>query len=395
MASKRFEDEELNRDSIDRYRKKQKRKKRSRALWRFLLTIILLLIVVYAGLKISDSGFNISDFFSEKVETVQEGENYPIKFLGSKGLALENTPTGNVLLTTNDVFLYSKDGDLKNSYNHGYVTPILKTSSKYALVFDQSANRFALCSPSGVEYEKTILEQVITADVNSNGSVAVAITNERSGGNLVVYDHKGNEKARWDSSDKQITSVSFKSGGTVLVGCLSTDGGDVVTTIVGVNAANGKAKYSYNIKGKLMLELAPKSLSKAGLIFDNGCGFYNSKGEDVNSTTQTQKLLCYDNSNSGGIVMAFEHYSDADISQIMMYKSDGDAIKADVEGVVRDIIYKGSKIYALHANKISVFDEDLALVTDYPISANVQKIAVSGNMAYLLKPTLIEAFSLS
>ncbi len=168
-----------------------------------------------------------------------------------------------------------------------------------------------------------------------------------------------------------------------------------MTTIVGVNSSNGKVKYSYDIVGKMMFEATPKSHSRAGIIFDNGCGYYNSKGEDVNSTTQTQKLLCYDNSNTGGIVMAFEHYSDADTSQIMMYKSDGDAIKADVEGVLKDVIYKGSKIYALHANKISVFDEDLVLVTEYPISANVQKIAVSGNMAYLLKPTLIEAFSLS
>ncbi len=395
MANKRFEDEEINRDSIDRYRKKQKRKKRTRSFFRFLLTIVLLLIVLYAGVRLSDSGFSLAEFFSQNVETTQEAEKYPIKFLGSKGLQLQNTPSGNVLLTTNDVFLYSKAGELKNSYNHGYITPILKTDSKHAFVFDQSGNRFALCSPSGVEYEKTILEQVITADVNSNGSAAVAVTTERTGGALVVYDRQGHENCRWDSSDKQITSVSFDSAGTVLVGCLSTEGGDVVTTIVGVNASNGKEKYSYSLKGKLMLEAQAKAHSRAGLIFDNGCGFFTNKGEDAGSTIQTQQLLCYDNSNSSGIVMAFEHYSDADKSQLILLKPQSDAIKTDLDGTIKDVIYNGSKIYALHGDKISVLDEELSVIAEHPISANVQKIAVSGDMAYLLKPTLIEAFSLN
>ena len=93
--------------------------------------------------------------------------------------------------------------------------------------------------------------------------------------------------------------------------------------------------------------------------------------------------------------MAFEHYSDADKSQLILLKPQSDAIKTDLDGTIKDVIYNGSKIYALHGDKISVLDEELSLIAEHPISANVQEIAVSGDMAYLLKPTLIEAFSLN
>ncbi len=129
----------------------------------------------------------------------------------------------NVLLVSAEgIQLVDSGGNSEWSLNVPSSDALVRTRGKYIVIADLSTNKINLAYDDKQLCEYASATNIISANVNKRGDMAVACDDEGYKGMVVLLDKKGREKYRWHCNEGYLTDVDLSSDGRYVAASLIT-----------------------------------------------------------------------------------------------------------------------------------------------------------------------------
>lgn len=154
----------------------------------------------------------------------QVENTYILPFENASGAQFAPYDTGVVVAKSNYMAYISGDGQNIWNMNTSVVEPILKAEGSYILLAEKNGKKICLYNQKKLIYARDIEDNIITANMSSNGDVVIVTSKEYYQGAVVVYNKDGNQIFAWNSGSDSILSADIAaSSRRVAVSLLNAD----------------------------------------------------------------------------------------------------------------------------------------------------------------------------
>lgn len=191
-----------------------------------ILCVILLLIIViflFMGSITYDNFYYLVKDFGVAVDFVNSGHESITYGVGeSQSFAMYRG--GLAVASREGISIYSAGGRELFSISHQYGNPILKSSAKYALLYDNGGKQYSLYNSFSKVSEETLDCPIRDAEIADTGEYAIVTSAEGYMSVLRVYDKNG-KRYDYGFSSAYISSLAMSRDGTkVAVSLLHAEG---------------------------------------------------------------------------------------------------------------------------------------------------------------------------
>lgn len=206
---------------------------------------------------IAGTSFTVMSDMMESMEiALYPGNGYPVQMDASGFIKAESMQSSFAVLGEKDVILYSKKGNVLQSFAHGYGQPGLTAGKTRACVYNRGGNELTVLSRLKELGSKTLDQPVYFAFIADNGTLAVATQAESHKAKLTVYTVGFDEIWQWRSANDYPVCGAFSSNNrTMAVACLTPDRGTLSTTVYLLDTGSEKEAGQFHYIDGIPLEL--------------------------------------------------------------------------------------------------------------------------------------------
>jgi hypothetical protein len=273
----------------------RQRRRRRRRMSKFLLMLLAVGICIFVYAK-RDVWFPRLEGIGSKYQNITQNENadtegnYPLSVSG--GVDYYTSFVGNTMFILCDmyVYIYSSDGNFKESRQHAYSNAIMETNDSRCLLYSCNGTKFRVDSASKMIYEITTERPILFARIGDNGNVAVVTESDTYACRLTVYDSTGNRLYNRECVDR-LLDVSLNKTGCIFA-TLGAENGDLVTTLQSVTF-NNETQWISAPLATLCMKVYALENGDASVIGDTRCAYYNSMGDMQNVVDFSGPLADY------------------------------------------------------------------------------------------------------
>lgn len=259
----------------------QKRLLQKKVLRRILVILLAALVVIFGALYAVAHTFgrvqlsNLSDVFT--AFSVKGNNAFP--YVTDAGSVVRMVPMGSGVgvLRTDRFDVLTKSGATLQSVQHTYTSPAVDVRGGRALLYDRGGTRYMLLSKTGTlrtgeierknDTDNKKDKQILTAALDEDGRIAIAVSSENTKSTLTVYKTNGDGFFQYKCVSEYITDVAFTKNG-------------VAMTVVGAKNASA---YS-----RLLLLRFGKTEPLADFTYDDTSLFHvHAKGNTVTACSST------------------------------------------------------------------------------------------------------------
>ena len=179
---------------------------------------------------------NIVNFFNYGLLNRSSEESFPMDVFG------ESITAGNFVRRGQDIcFSSDTKTQMLNNYGrsvfktpHAFINPILKVSDKYALVYNLGGTGYQMIDSEGNAYSADTQDNIMLADVNSDGVYALVTQSSGYLSKLCVYNEKNEQIYAYSFADYYVTAAAVSSTGkqAVVAGVSALNGMDIASLYV-------------------------------------------------------------------------------------------------------------------------------------------------------------------
>lgn len=209
---------------------------------RLILGVTLLSALVVVGV----AGFGLlsdSEFGSDFRAGIQKSTQFPVSLAGRTVQRMEAMNWDIAVMDESAVSVYDSKGTELQRMEHGYASPVLRTSGGRLLVYDQGGNRFKVGSESRELFSGESVSPIHAADVAADGTFAIATSSTKSAAEVKVYNEYGNEIFTWQSTSMVVSLALSPDGRRAAVCSLSAENGAVITSLSLLDLQNPKLVF--------------------------------------------------------------------------------------------------------------------------------------------------------
>lgn len=370
----------------------RKQKRRERALKKLLIALFVVLAIVFIYAN-RDRWFHKLEGIGSKYEDALDAdESFPLTISKGAHYELEMCGDSIVVLGSTSFKVYSETGKLHSNFQHAYTSPVVKTSSKRILVYDNGGVKFRVHSEDDEIYEKTTDGNILLARISNEGYAAVVTTSDMYVCMLYIYDDKGKSVYTRGCTNK-ITDITF---GDDSQGCYATYV-DVSNGIL-VSAIDYYDFFDDTQSSDSSFGVVTPTLALETVFFQNGG--YAVIGDTAtvfyNSQFNAEKTYSYDNiptaflaDESGKVALLFEN-KDMRCSNLILMQQGSDIITLTLPQGCNAIAYGKSEIYTVADAVLLSYKFDGTLSKSISISDKCSDIAISEDFIYILTYEKIE-----
>lgn len=154
----------------------------------------------------------------------QVEHTYILPFENASGAEFAPYSDGVAVAKANYMAYVSPQGQNVWNMNTSVVNPILKAEGEYILLAEKGGKKICLYNDKKLIYARDTEDNIITANLSSNGDVVIITSKEYYQGAVVVYNKAGNQIFAWNSGSDSILSADIAaSSRRVAVSLLNTD----------------------------------------------------------------------------------------------------------------------------------------------------------------------------
>ncbi len=312
--------------------------------------------------------------------------SFPVSLNGEIPQQLMTTGNSIVLRTTDEVIFFDSGGSTQHSFTHRYTNPVLKCGGSRLLTYDRGGYGYRTDSSSGLHYNGRTESTIITGAISSRGSYALAVSETRYAGSVIVNSRSNEEILRWYSASDQIVDLSFSDDGASLaIACVGFENNGLIAKvyILNVNKPSSEEKEVLSFEGAMPVAVDYKSDGSIHLVCDTFIGV-------ISANLQSQQQISFSNSIYRYVFTPTRTIllnTDTSAVSFTLTSVDRSGNKEDVQvkGGGNDVcVDDNGMIYLLEKTSILTFDASLELKKELATDSSVFAMTALGNKLYLL-----------
>lgn len=349
--------------------KEERRKKR-------LVVVIIILVIVTAGVVTFAFRHDIYKYYKKMSNLdgeimVNNGQlyedNFPISITDDISYQFGSIGDSLLMLSDTHLYVYSSNGNLKDTRQHDYSNTILKTSNKRALVYESGGKNFKVESIRNTVYTKTMDSSIIFARINSNGYVAVVTTAEMYSCELRIFNERGEETYYRGCVDR-IQDLCFTNGGDACIAVvLDAVEGQIVSKLMYLGFQTSDNDWTSEAIETLCLGIEMTSNDHIFLFGDVKCAYYDMAGNQIAGYSYKNSLLQY-SFQDGKCAIIFENEERRKTTMLLIDDVTSAPLEMVVDDNIKKILVKDGLIYVLKNDALETCSFDGSLVATAGVS---------------------------
>lgn len=295
-------------------RKKRQRKFAAERTRKFI-GAVLILAVLFGAIYLFISE-DIAGIIGDRIASSSAGsEGLPVDISGMTVKDTFQVGEHIGIMTDAVYYLYAENGKQLLSAQHGFANPIVESSGRKFLIYDQGGNKLIVRMRDKILFEKEFEYKIISADLSAGGMLSVVTSAQRYASQLHVFDESFEEEIfTWSASNEYILCASADpETKTVAAAALSANAsGEMVTTvhIFTTEAAVELAKREF--KGASVLSLEYDDNGDIKLICDTIAAVMDKNANILGSTLYNSVPAGAINiAGKPGAVIIFDRFTEA------------------------------------------------------------------------------------
>lgn len=364
------------RDDINKYREKTKRRKS-------MIRLIVFVLVTAAVITIVINWKNILAPFKDIGSKNGEG-GFPINLTGSANYVMGEMGENFYLLTDTYLYTYNDEGAELSDKQHGLQNPVCSSNDKRALVYSRNGKDLKVYSKNSEVFSKSFEDSIVFAKMGSDERSAVVTTSSRYSNYLYVLNSEGKQIFRWASPDEKIMQVCFDDGDkSVYASVVGEKNGTLNSSVMKFDVSGGESELWRTPIGNSVSYSLEKCNDGVYAVTPNGAFLIDNSTGDIKASNAYTKEICGITETDGIRVTIFrDPVSNGEIADV--YNELLEPSEAVTFEDLTSFDVSGGKLYVLCKNKLTAYDTGLQTVGAYDLDDEYSNVKIIGKYAYLL-----------
>ncbi len=295
-----------------------------------------------------------------KVAVSGNDERFPILINTESTVCTDVLGDSIVILTTDNVAVYTPEGKMKFSQPHIFAKPGICVNGDKGVVFDRGGNGFILINEKKVVYEGKTENTIISADYGKNGAYALSTKFEGATSAVEVYNKSNKLIFQWNCAYENIVSISVSDNGKYVgVAALGAKNGNLLTNIQYFGVDYKEPLNTQTIIGAVPFDIEFTSYNTLTLLTDVGVYTVNRKDEKYVESLKyySSEFNSCDVATNGKYLVCLAKYGSENVFEIHLLKSNGKiktTIQADYS--IKNVKMSDKYIFALGDKAVYVYN---------------------------------------
>ncbi|MBR0536350.1 MAG: hypothetical protein IIX14_08240 [Clostridia bacterium] len=286
-------------------------------------------------------------------------ENFPLPVSSSSVLVCEIIEDNIILLTTENILIYSPNGKQLLNQPHVYAKPGISLNHDRAVVFDRGGKGFYLIKGDEIIYEGTADNTILAAEYGEDGNYALGTKGKGAESTLTVYDKKNTVSFCWNCAHENIVSIALSDNGKYAgVAVMGAENGELFTTIQYFGFDYKETLNTQKIVGVAPFELEFTSFNELTLLTDSGVYLINRKSDAYETALSyySSEFNSCDVSSNGKYIVSLAKYGSENVFEINVFAKSGKIKEViNVDFPVKRVFLSDKYIFVFGENKIMVY----------------------------------------
>ena len=326
----------------------------------FISTVLI--SVFFFGDSITYDNFQllIRNIDSEYYSSSEKSQN--VIYYNSDNNTVFEELDGNLIIAENQtVSLYSMSGRKIYSYSDSFTSPLVVTSDKYFIVYEQNGKKFSVYGKIGLLYQEDTCEFPITcAYISNSGKFLIGTKSREYSTCVLMYNEKFSLIGKYENSRYLISCSLSQDGKYVALATAEAENGVYKTVTTLYNTSSIEPDFKAEVPGTFPLKIYFTKQNRVLLCCADVALVYNLDGSINSSFTYNRDTLTHLSYNGNDrIALVFSSEERIDKSSVNVIDISGKLIynNRNVNNV-SDISYKNDTLYLLSDSMITELSEN-------------------------------------
>ncbi len=323
-----------------------------------------------------------------KVAVSGNDERFPILIDTESTVCTEVLGDSIILLTTDNVSVYSPEGKMKFSQPHIFSKPGISVNGDKGVVFDRGGNGFILLNEKKVVYEGKAEDTIISADYGKNGTYALSTKIDGATSAVEVYNKSNSLIFQWNCAYENIVSISVSDNGKYVgVAALGAKNGNLLTNVQYFGIDYKEPLNTQTIMGAVPFDIEFTAYNTLTLLTDVGVYTVNRKDDKYTESLKyySSEFNSCDVASNGKYLVCLAKYGSENVFEIHLFKSNG-KIKTTIQTdyPIKNVKISDKYIFAFGDNSISVYNYNGKNVSDIKYKGEAQGILPTDDFVFVV-----------
>ncbi len=364
----------------------RKQRIRRRRIFKLLLILLLIAACIFIYAK-RDVWFPKLEGIGSKYQNITQNKNadtegnFPLSVSGGVDYYTSFVNNNMFILCDMYLYIYTDDGDLRDSRQHAYSNAVMQTSATRCLLYSCNGTKFRVDTAGKMVYENTLEQPILFARIGKNGYAAVVTESDTYACKLGIYDTTGKLIYSRECVDR-LLDVSLFDGGCVFA-TLGADDGELITTLQSITFNGDDVQWVTTPLSTLCMNVYALSDGGALVIGDTGCAYYSSTGALLYSYDYTGTLLDYTFTDERAAILVKNE--ERRQSQLLLFsKIAAQPMEVPIPSIAKCVIIEDERAYLLGAKGIETYTFSGEQKSKLELADSYERIMKNGKYFYLL-----------
>ncbi len=311
---------------------------------------------------------------------------YPISIKGAETLNVA-TP-GNYFFHLTDTYIsgYASSGKELFSTAHGFERPVLSTSKGRILVYNLGGKQFHIFDLNELKETVETKQEIICAAISDSGNYAVATYSDKYAAAVTVYNKRGKILFEWYSAEDAINNIAISPNGKkIAISTFNSSSGLFNSKVNIINFKSATPEFSKTIEKNLVYGLKGSNKKGFFVVKSKGTEFIKWSGEKSTEFSDDYNISLFRSCGSKNAVVFCRESDQTDNRIAIITKSGKHKYTLKFKGIINDIRIKGSNVYCLSDNTVSVldFEGNVKLTVDCGYGGNGLSVLTANTVAVI------------
>lgn len=337
---------------IQEYRDERRKKEKKRLFIKIAIALVAVALVA-AFLVFYEPIFGES--LLESLGLVEPPKGYPVNISGGTPKSISAVGKSVALVTDTEVMLYDEYGNLAAQEVHNCTNPYIRTNNKRAIIYDVGYYSYLLINgntTTGKEHDN----QIIAAEVASNGNYAIASASSKYLTELTVKNKNDTQLASWKSVGNYINALAFSEDGNyIAAAALYSEGGLAKTALRILDLKNEEQPVVADVELSGSASIAIEYLDNGNIFIlcDDRAVITDEKGTVLLDYEYTGSLYYYNLNQYGAFVICEK---DGEYRATMLYDAKNIGATKTVSKEFKAEEHSKTDVYILENDSLERYD---------------------------------------